>query len=321
MKEGFDQSGPFFSVIIPVYNAEGFIRECLNSLLDQDFTNWEAVMVDDCSKDRSLKLIEEMVGHDSRFRVLRHEKNKGAAAARNFAINQARGLWCCFLDSDNQMRPGYMREVYEKVSALDDRYGIFWTGCRRIHHYPGDRIKEEDSVFMIPSDKPYSKVDFLKNLRVGTGTGLSVKRKCLLEAGLFDESLKAAEDTDLMYRLIWTCYVACSNKVLFNYHIYHDKADRLTTNFKSQFASYQVIHRKNLELLKQHHGLNKRVLSKLIRYAIFSRQPRSVYKEYVTEYINRYGRMDKLIGLYYLASLPFGGMFISLYKKISELGK
>jgi len=63
MKEGFDQSGPFFSVIIPVYNAEGFIRECLNSLLDQDFTNWEAVMVDDCSKDRSLKLIEEMVGH------------------------------------------------------------------------------------------------------------------------------------------------------------------------------------------------------------------------------------------------------------------
>ena len=62
------------------------------------------------------------------------------------------------------MRPGYMREVYEKVSALDDRYGIFWAGCRRIHHYPGDRIKEEDSVFMIPSDKPYSKVDFLKNL-------------------------------------------------------------------------------------------------------------------------------------------------------------
>lgn len=308
-------------MIIPVYNAEAFIRECLSSLLAQDFQDWEAVMVDDCSKDRSLELISGIAGEDKRFRVIRHEKNRGAAAARNLAIREARGAWCCFLDSDNQMRPGYLAEVYERVSALPDSYGIFWTGCRRIHHHKGGLIREEDSVFSIPSDKPFGKVDFLKNLRVGTGTGLSVKRKYLLEAGLFDESLKAAEDTDLMYRLVWTCDFACSDRVLFNYHVYHDKADRLTTNYGSQFASYRVIYDKNAELLKREKGLRIRVLSKLIRYAIFSRQSRSLYQTYVKEYAKDTGNFNKLMLLYYLASLPGGSVFISLYKKMSALGK
>src|SRR3954462_14387378 len=163
MEVQINSHSPFFSVIIPVYNAEKFISECLQSLLSQDFQNWEVVMVDDCSSDGSIKLIKDLSGNDPRFRLLYHNKNKGAAAARNSAINEAKGIWCCFLDSDNQMLDGYLSEAYSKVSSLNDEYGIFWTGCRRILHYKGGRIEEIDSVFSLPKDKNLSKVDFLKN--------------------------------------------------------------------------------------------------------------------------------------------------------------
>ena len=91
---------PFFSIIIPVYNVAPYLRECLDSVLAQTLTDWEAICVDDGSTDGSGAILDEYAAKDKRFRVI-HQKNAGVSAARNKALDEALGDWICFLDGDD----------------------------------------------------------------------------------------------------------------------------------------------------------------------------------------------------------------------------
>ncbi len=91
---------PKISIIIPVYNVESYLRECLDSVLSQTFTNWECILVDDGSKDSSGKICDEYAEHDNRFKSI-HQTNQGQASARNLALNNAKGDYIMFLDSDD----------------------------------------------------------------------------------------------------------------------------------------------------------------------------------------------------------------------------
>ena len=89
------------SIITPVYNSEKFIKDTISSVLNQTYTNWEMILVDDCSTDNSKKIINEYVEKDSRFKYIKLSKNSGAAVARNTAIKAATGRFLAFLDSDD----------------------------------------------------------------------------------------------------------------------------------------------------------------------------------------------------------------------------
>lgn len=110
-------SAPLVSVIMPLYNCERYVREAVDSVLAQTYGNLELIVVDDCSSDASPQIIE-LYG-DSRIRLLRHEVNRGAAAARNTAIEHARGDYIAFLDSDDAWYP----DKLEKQMAFMDRKG------------------------------------------------------------------------------------------------------------------------------------------------------------------------------------------------------
>lgn len=94
---------PFFSIIIPVYNVAPYLRECLDSVLAQTFTDWEAICVDDGSTDGSGTILDEYAARDTRIRVI-HKQNAGVSAARNTALDVARGKWFLFLDGDDVLR-------------------------------------------------------------------------------------------------------------------------------------------------------------------------------------------------------------------------
>ena len=81
---------PVFSIIVPVYNAEHFIKTCLDSLLEQTYPEFELLLIDDGSTDRSGKICDEYAGRDSRIQVF-HEKNKGVSASRNKGLQMASG--------------------------------------------------------------------------------------------------------------------------------------------------------------------------------------------------------------------------------------
>lgn len=93
-----------FSIIVPVYNVAPYLRECLDSLLAQTFTDWECLCVNDGSTDNSGAILDEYAAKDRRFKVF-HKPNGGVSSARNLALDHAQGDWFAFLDSDDLYHP------------------------------------------------------------------------------------------------------------------------------------------------------------------------------------------------------------------------
>lgn len=115
------------SIIMPSYNTVEYISKSIESVLAQTYTNWELIIVDDCSSDNSEKVINEFL-YDKRIRFLKNEHNSGAAISRNYALREAKGKWIAFLDSDDLWLPeklekqiDFMNENGYKFSYTDYR--------------------------------------------------------------------------------------------------------------------------------------------------------------------------------------------------------
>ncbi len=110
---------PSFSIIIPVYNVAPYLRECLDSVLAQTFSHWEAICVDDGSIDDSGSIMDEYANKDDRFVVV-HKPNGGVAAARNTGLEMAKGKWICFLDADDVWDRLYLSSVSSAIRTNPD---------------------------------------------------------------------------------------------------------------------------------------------------------------------------------------------------------
>lgn len=118
---------PVCSVVIPVYNGEKYIEECLRSALSQTLREIEILVVDDASTDRTRELVSAFCREDERVRLLCNEGNRGVAETRNRGVREARAAWIAFLDSDDAWLPGKL----EKQFALQKRSGarLLYTGA------------------------------------------------------------------------------------------------------------------------------------------------------------------------------------------------
>lgn len=103
------------SVIIPIYNRDYCLSRCLESVLQQTFTNWECILIDDGSTDRTLSVCRTYVDKDSRFQVY-SQPNGGVSAARNLALEHAGGEYIAFIDSDDWVEPNYLQVLYESTA-------------------------------------------------------------------------------------------------------------------------------------------------------------------------------------------------------------
>ena len=102
---------PLISILVAVYNAEPFLTRCLNSIQAQTFQNFEVILVDDASTDHSLRILETYVKTDSRFKLVRHEKNEGMVLTRTSGIAAASGLYATFLDADDELLPDFLQKA------------------------------------------------------------------------------------------------------------------------------------------------------------------------------------------------------------------
>ena len=109
---------PKISIIVPVYNVERYIRQCILSVTNQSFEEWELILVDDGSLDSSGVICEEYAKVDSRIRVL-HKPNGGVSSARNAGLNIARGEIITFIDSDDWVEPIYCATIVNNISEAD----------------------------------------------------------------------------------------------------------------------------------------------------------------------------------------------------------
>lgn len=112
------------AVIIPIHNSSYFLRDCLNSLQSQTYSDWSAICVDDMSEDTSLDILKEYATTDHRIHIIQNATNMGAAKSRNIAIqyvlNTGFHHWICFLDSDDYIAPTYLELI---ANAIKDKKG------------------------------------------------------------------------------------------------------------------------------------------------------------------------------------------------------
>ncbi|MDH6226673.1 glycosyltransferase involved in cell wall biosynthesis [Streptomyces sp. MJP52] len=111
---------PRLSVIVPVHRVQGFLRECLDSVLAQSFTDWQLIAVDDRSPDRSGEILDAYAARDPRITVLHLEENAGLGPARNAALPHATGDHLLFLDSDDTLTPGALRAIADRLDETGD---------------------------------------------------------------------------------------------------------------------------------------------------------------------------------------------------------
>ena len=116
-------NAPFFSIIVPVYNVAPYLRECLDSVLAQTFTDWECLCVDDGSTDESGAILDEYAQRDARFRIF-HKKNGGVSSARNLALGNAKGNWIWFVDGDDAIAPYALNVLQEKLNCYPEAKAI-----------------------------------------------------------------------------------------------------------------------------------------------------------------------------------------------------
>lgn len=154
-------TSPKTSIITPVYNAEEFLSETIESVLNQTDRNFEFLLIDDCSTDSSPEIIKEYGENDQRIRYIKLEENSGAAVARNTGLDKARGRFIAFVDSDDKWYP-------EKLSK---QLAFMEINNKAFTYTKYERITEEGEVLGAPGfpDK-LNYTGLLKNTAIACST-------------------------------------------------------------------------------------------------------------------------------------------------------
>ena len=198
------------SVIIPVYNAEKYVSKCIASVQAQTFSDWQMILVDDGSKDRSLEICQKYAGADNRIHVI-HQENAGPGIARNVGLEYANGKYVVFIDSDD-----YIEKDYFKLLSQHDE-DVVYIDVRNVDE-DGRVLKEE----YMSSNKRLSLDSILRRQMTGCINWGGV-RKCLKISVLQENNIKytnhkIGEEALYSFQALWYAKsVAFIDQPLYNY--------------------------------------------------------------------------------------------------------
>lgn len=185
---------PMISVIIPTYNRATMLQSALESALAQDYPHFEIIVVDDASTDDTTEMLKAYKS----VRVIRHEQNKGAAAARNTGIKAAKGEYVALLDSDDLW-------VFDKLSrqmAYLLESGVDACVCNTVYR---KHNSEQLAPRPLPVNADWAK-ELVRGLGVNAGSALLVRKSLFDEVGYFDENLPRLEDWEWFIRFVQKGY-------------------------------------------------------------------------------------------------------------------
>jgi len=288
------------SIIIPVYNAEKYLNECLESALNQTYENIEIIAVNDGSTDKSLQILNKF---SNKIKII-SKSNGGTASALNEGINHMSGEWFKWLSADDSLYPNAVEELILESKKLENS-----KNCIFYSNY--DIINSESKVikqFIEPNYNELSSFDFntlLLDHYIGNGTTSLIHKTVLDENGFFDETIKGFEDYELWLRfcLLNNCRLHLIPKILAKYRVHktqltstlHDdsikSADKIRENILAKLDSSK---REKFEIaLKQVKkkmplGISIKLVLKNIMFRVL---PNSISKKFLLKYRElKYGR-------------------------------
>ena len=186
---------PGISVIIPAYNYAEYLPQAIESVLAQDYPQFEVIVVDDGSTDATPDIIRR---YGNKIRSI-HQENQGLSAARNTGIQAAKHPYLAFLDADDMWRPGLLLTLALALQTLPPETGL--VACQsRVIDASGRTIKSNPPPSPDTSCREIFWQDILLKTRFGS-SGLLVARNCFENCGLFDTTLRSSEDRDMWLRI------------------------------------------------------------------------------------------------------------------------
>lgn len=241
------------SIITPSYNSSKFIKHTIGSILNQAFLDWELIIVDDCSTDNSCEVIQKFVELDRRIKLIKLEKNSGAAVARNTGIENATGRFIAFLDSDDTWHP---EKLEKQVSfMLKNDYAFTYTQYHKVSEN-GDKVGE----LYFPSKTNYH--NLLKTCVIGCLTAMYDTHKI---GKVYFPLIRKRQDFALWLKIL--------KKIDFAYGLDEDlagytvRSDSISANkFKAaQYNWYLYRHIEKLSLIKTLYYFSHYMIKGIIR--------------------------------------------------------
>jgi glycosyltransferase involved in cell wall biosynthesis len=189
---------PLVSVVIPTYNRASFVSEAIESVLDQTFSDYEIIVVDDGSTDNTHEILEQ---YRDKIQYI-YQENEGVSAARNTGIKNSTGLWLAFLDSDDKWMPEYLATQMEGIRRSPEismqTTDCYTIGGERTYFEMNRVIGEFNGRDYLHLSDPFRFVVTHGPWQVGSTI---FRRDAIIKAGLFDTSFDLNEDFELMARV------------------------------------------------------------------------------------------------------------------------
>lgn len=243
---------PYFSIVIPVYNKEIFVAKTIKSVLEQTFTDYEIIIVNDGSTDQSEAKISAC--KDSRIRYY-SKKNEGVALARNFGIEKATAEYICFLDADDFWHPNFLETMHRFTSELPEQK--VFAAAIEIE----TKNKTIPAHYSIPKKSDFEIVNFFdasKKECVLWTSSVCIHKSVFEKVGTFDTNIKHGEDTELWIRIGLKFPIVFINKTLARYVYDSESISRKMNYFFESytFQKYASEEKKN-PALKKYMDLNR----------------------------------------------------------------
>lgn len=199
------------SIIVPIYNVEQYLEECVNSILNQTYNNIEVLLVDDCATDKSGDIAKQFEEKDSRCKYIKREKNGGLSAARNTGIKNATGDFLCFIDSDDWISDDYVQSMLELAKKDNSEIVV----C---DYYMVIEDRYEDGNSLIQINNNSTKEEKIAYIRNHACTKMFKKEFWLNQGLMFPEDIKRGEDMGVTIPLLtYANNISIINKNLYYY--------------------------------------------------------------------------------------------------------
>lgn len=236
-------SAPLISVSLPTYNRALVLRNSIESILNQTFTDFELIVVDDGSTDGTKSFIDSF--RDSRIRYIRHQTNKGLYPSRNTGVKHSVGTYLAFQDSDDEWHPKKLEEEVALIQGTPETICGVFSQIEKIY-FSGAKA-------LVPPTDYMHRNNMLKTILRGdfyiTMQALLLKKTCLANVGDFDESFRVFGDGDFIVRL------AEQYEFLYNPHIrvtLHVSEDSISRNKNARRTGREQLFLKHEKLYTQY---------------------------------------------------------------------
>ena len=223
------------SIVLPTYNGEKYIRQSIESIINQSFTDWELIIVNDCSTDSTPKIIKEYANSDARIKIIDNKTNKKLPASLNIGFDIATGDYLTWTSDDNQYKPNALKTMYDYLKSNPD---VDFVSCDM------DWFDENQVKLGVHSDWGIRTTPLTLAWLCNVGACFMYKKEVIEIIGKYDESTFCAEDYDYWCKMALNCkmaylpsneYIYLSNKNNLS-HTHRNHVDEMGNKVRVKYA-------------------------------------------------------------------------------------